>query len=36
MPKCRECGKREATKPDSLCDHCRYMLILNDMAKKKK
>jgi len=36
IPKCKKCGKREASGEDGLCDHCRIMEMLDKMAKPSK
>ena len=32
MVKCKDCGKREATKDDGLCDSCRFKRTLDEMT----
>ncbi len=35
MVKCEKCGKREATAENGLCDHCRFMAVLQGTVKEK-
>lgn len=33
--KCKKCDRREATGEDELCDNCRFVLILDNMAEER-
>jgi hypothetical protein len=34
--RCVKCEKREATRNDGLCDHCRFMTTLQAVTRKEK
>ena len=36
MVRCSECKTREATQDDGLCDHCRFMRVLDNIVAERK
>jgi NMD protein affecting ribosome stability and mRNA decay len=34
--KCAKCGKRDATREDKLCDHCRFLQNLINLTNNEK
>jgi NMD protein affecting ribosome stability and mRNA decay len=34
--KCNKCGKRDATHEDHLCDSCRFMQTMDNIAKSRE